>query len=77
MAVDYRDRVESALRSSNVAGADGELSLSLSFRYRVKDLMRVSFAGQHTFGDPSESLLGSSDRGRAASDLFLLFDLNY
>ncbi len=78
MAFDYRDRVESAPRSSNgTGGADGELSLSLSFRYRVKNLMRVSFAGQYTFGDLSEPLVGSSDRGRAVSDLFLLFDFNY
>lgn len=77
MAVDYRDSVKSVLRPLDMKGAAGELSLSLSFRYRVKDLMRISFAGQHTFGDLSESLLVSPERGRAASDLFLLFDLKY
>lgn len=77
MGVDYGDRVESAPRPLDLMGGTRELSLSLNFRYRLKDLMRISLAGRHTFGDLSETLPGSSERGRAASDMFLLFDLSY
>jgi hypothetical protein len=77
MAVDYGDRAESTLRPLDLMGTANELTLSLSFRYRLKDLMRISFAGQHTFGDLTEPLPGASDRGRVASDLFLLFHLSY
>lgn len=77
MAVDYGDRVESTLRPADLMGTTKELTLSLNFRYRLKDLMRISLTGYHTFGDLAETLPASSQRGRAASDLFLLFDLSY
>lgn len=77
LAVDYGDLVESALYPLHVTGGANELSMSLRFRYRVKDLMRISFAGQHAFGDLSESLPGSAVRGGTPSDLFLLFYLSY
>jgi hypothetical protein len=77
MAVDYADRLESALQPLDLAGNTNEWGMSLRFRYKLTDLMRISFAGQHAFGDPSKSLGGSRVRGRSSSDFLFLFDLSY
>jgi hypothetical protein len=77
LAVDYADRLETALQPLSVADDMNEWGMSLRFRYRLTDLMRISFAGQHAFGDPSKSPGGSRVRGGSSSDFLFLFDLSY